>query len=73
MIRLKWALKLIDCLRRSMHYFPNENAWCHVCDTGDCMDCNMPIFWHEPIQQYRHMDPDKTCFLIQDNGGVEDG
>lgn len=60
-------IKLLWCTSVGRHQVKGEELlWCDNCDTGICNDCGYPIYWHEP-EGWRHIDRDRTCFLIQDN------
>lgn len=34
-----------------------------------CKDCMKTVHYDKAVEDYRHDDPDVTCFLIQDNSG----
>jgi hypothetical protein len=38
-----------------------------VCANGHapCVDCGHPVLWIEEIGDYRHIDPERNCWLYQ--------
>lgn len=59
-----WIQAAFRALTCRMHCLnPEENNWCSDCDTGECVDCGEPVFFHEDCGWYHHIYTVPGCFL----------
>jgi hypothetical protein len=59
------AFEALACLARGVHHpsLFEAGEMCDLCDTGTCLHCAAPVFYHKQCGDYHHIYKGPDCFL----------